>query len=139
MAAEKKGGSGKKRKVKKTKQTAQKRAVAKQNAKPRRQEKWLPPRTLMQVRCCLQPMQALVSPTVSLGCIAVQYVACAAWAACRPADAHLEQIVPGTRALQLSVHGVLETQGWLPCCCQVKHSCSRHKFYHCRPSGVGCC
>lgn len=33
MAAEKKGGSGKKRKVKKTKQTAQKRAVAKAERK----------------------------------------------------------------------------------------------------------
>ena len=36
--------------------------------------------------------------------------------------------MPGTRTLQLSTHGVLEMQGWLPCCCQVQLVCPVNAF-----------
>ena len=78
MAAEKKGGSGKKRKVKKTKQTAQKRAVANAERKAKAAGKTATAEDIDAGEVLPAATQALLSPTVTLGCPAVQFVACVA-------------------------------------------------------------
>ena len=60
MAAEKKGGSGKKRKVKKTKQTAQKRAVAKAERKAKAAGKTATAEDIDAGEALLAAMQALL-------------------------------------------------------------------------------
>ena len=62
MAAEKKGGSGKKRKVKKTKQTAQKRAVAKAERKAKAAGKTATAEDIDAGKVLPAATQALLSP-----------------------------------------------------------------------------